>query len=104
MSDAKRVNPMAYVLAAIMAVVLLGFLGLIVVGKVIEADEEATLAWQFVDEQGNAVFGRQFDDVARFSHGLAGVRIGTQCIQPGIGVATSIAGGDGDPQARIGSQ
>lgn len=71
------VNPVALVLAALMALVLLGFGGLIVAGKVLDARRQATSGWAYIGPAGAPFNETLWDDARPLSHGLGAVRQGT---------------------------
>lgn len=72
---AESTPVIAYVLAGIFAVVLLGFGGLLLAGNLLTARDRATLAWQVIDAEGRPLTPPRFDDATPFSDGLAAVEI-----------------------------
>ncbi len=65
----------AYVLAGGIAVILLGFVGLVLFGNLVQAQRRAALAWRVITPDGGAV-GGAFDDARPFSGGVAPVARG----------------------------
>jgi len=59
-----------------MAIVLVGFVGLILAGNVIKRLDEDRYAWEIVDAEGDRVTDAQFDEMRAFHNGLAAVRQG----------------------------
>lgn len=68
-------KPLAYTLGAGLALALIAFVGLIVVGQLRRAYSSGTTAWALVDHAGRPIGAARFGDVGPFSAGLAAVEV-----------------------------
>lgn len=66
---------LAYTLAVVMLLVLVGFAGLILLGNLKAAADREALAWAIIDPEGRVVSSARFDDAEPFAHGLAAVEL-----------------------------